>query len=118
MPVQEATLQNVMHRLIITPATTQRLSNNIHSTQVGPNSGVIKNQTGNHRRGSPDHRRGLVLVGLVFRFRRNSNTWVLYLIGVRRGTRTLGMFLKDAKPNSTLRSPLLELLGDLIPTTC
>jgi beta-mannanase len=50
MPVQGA--QNVIHRLIITSATTQRLSNNIYSTQVGPNSGVIRNQAGNHR----DHR--------------------------------------------------------------
>jgi hypothetical protein len=45
-------LHNVIHRLIITPATTQCLSNNIYSNQVGPNSGVIRNQTGNHR----DHR--------------------------------------------------------------
>jgi hypothetical protein len=52
MPVQGATPQNVIHRLIITPATTQRLSNNIYSTQVGSNSGVIRNQAGNHR----DHR--------------------------------------------------------------
>jgi hypothetical protein len=41
MPVQGTTPQNVIHRLIITPATTQRLSNNIYSTQVGLNSGVI-----------------------------------------------------------------------------
>jgi hypothetical protein len=47
MPVQGATPQNVIHCLIITPATTQRLSNNIYSTQVGPNSG--RNQVGNHR---------------------------------------------------------------------
>jgi hypothetical protein len=52
MPVQGATLQNVIYRLIITPATTQRLSNNNYSTQVDPNSGVIRNQAGNHR----DHR--------------------------------------------------------------
>jgi hypothetical protein len=44
MPVQGATPQNMIHRLIITPATTQRLSNNIYSTQVGPNLGVIRNQ--------------------------------------------------------------------------
>jgi hypothetical protein len=37
------------YALIITPATTQRLSNNLNSTQVGPNSGVIKNQAGSHR---------------------------------------------------------------------
>jgi hypothetical protein len=52
MPVQRATPQNVIHHLIITPVTTQRLSNNIYSTQVGPNSGVIRNQAENHR----DHR--------------------------------------------------------------
>jgi hypothetical protein len=48
MRVQGATPQNVIHRIIITSATTQRLSNNISSTQVDPNSGVIRNQTRNH----------------------------------------------------------------------